>query len=308
MGLDRALAEVAGSQRMLLTQADVLAAGGTASHIHRRVASGRWQRLFPEVYVIAGAPMDWTTKLLAAVLTSGPGSAASHLAAARLWGIPGYTKAGIEVSTRRGHMRRRRDIRQHESTDLDRCRIVERDGVPVTDPGRTILDLGRYVGEKRLHRAVEDLRRRGLVSWSTLIEVLAAHARKGRHGVVRLRTVILLNAHREEITDTDMELLVLALIREAGLPEPVLHHRIFDGERFVAEVDMAYPELKIAIECDGSAHLDEEVRDVDLPRQNDLVLLGWTVLRFSYRRVQEHPEAVVAEIRDALEAARRARR
>ena len=31
------------------------------------------------------------------------------------------------------------------------------------------------------------------------------------------------NAHREEITDSDFELLVLALMREAGLPEPVLH-------------------------------------------------------------------------------------
>lgn len=134
------------------------------------------------------------------------------------------------------------------------------------------------------------------------------HARQGRHGITRLRSVILRHAHREEITDTDMELLVLGLTREAGLPEPTLHHRIFDGERFVAEVDMAYVELKIAIECDGSAHLDEDVRDRDLPRQNDLVLLGWTVLRFSYRRVQEHPEAVIREIRDAIAAARRAQR
>jgi very-short-patch-repair endonuclease len=271
------------------------------------LASGRWERLFPEVYVIAGAPKDWTTRQLAAVLTSGPGAVTSHLAAARLWGIPGYAKAIAEVSAPRGSLRRRRGVRQHESTDLDRCQIVERDGVPVTDPGRTILDLARYVGVKRLHRAIEDLRRRNLVTWSMLIEVLAAHARKGRHGIVRLRTAILLHAHREEITDADMELLVLALVREAGLPEPVLHHRIFDGQRFVAEVDMAYPELKIAIECDGSAHLDEDVRDADLPRQNDLVLLGWTLLRFSYRRVRDNPEAVIAEIRAAIEAARRTR-
>ena len=86
----------------------------------------------------------------------------------------------------------------------------------------------------------------------------------------RLRRVIAANAHREEITDSDFELLVLALLVEHGLPEPVLHHRIFDGSRFVAEVDLAYPELRIAIELDGKVHLEPEVRERDLPRQNDL--------------------------------------
>ena len=119
----------------------------------------------------------------------------------------------------------------------------------------------------------------------------------------RLRTVILRDAHRSEITDSDGELILLTLIREAGLPEPVLHHRITDDGRFVAEVDFAYPELKIAIEYDGSVHLQEDVRARDPPRQNDLTLLGWTVLRFSYRRLRDHPDAVVAEIRAAIRAA-----
>ena len=67
----------------------------------------------------------------------------------------------------------------------------------------------------------------------------------------------------------------------------MLHHKVFDGDRFVAEVDLAFPRLKIAIELDGSHHLEAEVRERDLPRQNDLVLLGWTVLRFSWKRFRE---------------------
>ena len=112
--------------------------------------------------------------------------------------------------------------------------------------------------------------------------------------------MILVNAHRDEITDTDMELLVLGLIRDAGLPEPVLHHRVYDGDRFVAEVDLAYPAWKVAIECDGDVHLEPEVREKDLPRQNDIVLIGWTLLRFSRRRVRERPDRVVADVRDAI--------
>ena len=48
-------------------------------------------------------------------------------------------------------------------------------------------------------------------------------------------------------------------------------------------------DLKIAIELDGSIHLEDDVRERDLPRQNDLVLLGWTVLRFTWKRFTERP-------------------
>jgi very-short-patch-repair endonuclease len=97
--------------------------------------------------------------------------------------------------------------------------------------------------------------------------------------------------------------MVLGLILDGDLPEPVIHHHIRDGERFVAEVDLAYPQWKIAIECDGSVHLDANVRERDLARQNDLVLVGWTVLRFSWDRVRARPELVLSEIRAAIAAA-----
>jgi hypothetical protein len=300
--LDRQLAIIASRQRMLLTLDDVHTCGGGREHVRARVQAGRWETVDDGVYRIAGAPMDWETRLLAGVLAARPGAAASHLAAARLWGIAGYSRAMPELSIPRGRRYRRPDVRSHESTDLDRCRIVERNGVPVTDADRTVLDLGRYVGVSRLTRSVEDARRRGLVTWSSLISVLARHARKGRHGTRRLRAVILQNAHREEITDADMELLVLGLLVEAGLPEPELHHRVHDGTRFVAEVDLAYPQWKVAIECDGGVHLQEQVRDADLEKQNDLILLGWTVLRFGFNRTRARPEQVVREVRAAIES------
>lgn len=302
--LDRRLAAVATGQRMLLTIDDVRAAGGTTDNAAERVTAGRWMRIDRGVYLIAGAPSDWHTRQLAAILAAGRGAASSHLAAARVYRLPGFDRAGVEVTIPRGRRYRRSSVRTHESTDLDRCQIVVRDGIPVTDPDRTMLDLGRYLGIQRLARVVEAARRADLVTWSSLISTLARYARKGRHGTRRLRAVILQGAHRTEVTDTDMELMVLGILRDAGLPEPVLHHRVHDGDRFVAEVDLAYPQWKIAIECDGDVHLLPEVRERDLPRQNDLVLLGWTVLRFSWDRSTARPERIVSEVRAAIEAHR----
>lgn len=292
---------------MLIALADVVAAGGGADHARRRVDAGRWRRVDRGVYLVAGAPFDWTTRQLAAVLASGPGATASHLAAARIWNVPGFGTVAPEVSIPRGRRVRRGSLRVHQSSDLDRCEVVTRDGIPVTSMERTMLDIARSVGHRRLLRSIEAGRRAGHLTWASLIAMLSAHARRGRPGVRKLRATILANADRDEITDTDMELLVLGLLAEAGLPTPVVKHRVLDGDRFVAEVDLAYPGLKIALECDGSVHLDPEVREKDLKRQNDLVLLGWTLLRFSFERVRARPDAVVAEVREAVAAATRRR-
>jgi very-short-patch-repair endonuclease len=293
--LDHRIADVAARQRGLVTIADV----ERRQLLTTRAAAGRLIRAERGVYAINGLPPDDDRALLATRLTTRGRFGVSHLAAARRLGIPGYSTAPLEVSVDRGVRLRRPGLRVHESSDLDRCRIIEIDGVPVTDPARTLLDLARFIGPMRLLRNIEWCRRRGLVGWSDLITTLLAHARRGRPGIRRFREVLAANSHREEVTDADLEVLVLALLREHGLPEPVLHHEVWDGHRFVAEVDLAYPERMIAMECDGDVHLEEEVRERDLPRQNDLVLLGWMVLRFTPQRYRLHPTGIVAEVRDA---------
>jgi hypothetical protein len=61
------------------------------------------------------------------------------------------------------------------------------------------------------------------------------------------------------------------------------------------------PHLKLAIEIDGRLHeKDEDLFESDRSRQNALVVDGWRVLRFTWRMLKEHPEVVVAAIRQAL--------
>src|SRR3546814_7211251 len=60
---------------------------------------------------------------------------------------------------------RRSGLIVHESTDLDRCKIVDADGIPTTETGRTLLDLARFVGPRRLLRNIEWCRRQELVDW-----------------------------------------------------------------------------------------------------------------------------------------------
>jgi len=300
--IDDVLLPVFARQHWLVTDEDVRAAGGSPSMITRRLASGRWDLADQRVYHLAGAPFTWRTSLLAPILSSGPGAVASHFAAAALHGIPGYGEGTPELTIPRGRERRRPELLLHTSTDLERCGTVHIEGIPVTDVERTLLDIGRRVSDRRLSRSIEAARRAGLTDWPDLIATLVAHARRGRPGIARLRRVIARHAHRAEVTDSDLELMILALLLEHALPEPVLHHRVFDGDRFVAEVDLAYPHLRIAIEIDGRVHLEDHVRERDLPRQNDLVLSGWIVLRFTWARFRDRPASIVAEVRAAIRA------
>jgi very-short-patch-repair endonuclease len=298
--LDRRLAAIALERHSIITLVDVVAAGGTVAHAHRRVRSGRWERLGRGVYRIAGVPWTYEAKVLAAVLGAGPGAVASHLCAARLLGL-GFTKAGVELSIPRGRRHRPEDVIVHESTDLDRCGVRQVEGIPVTDPSRTVLDLGRFIGPTALRRAAEDARRADLATWSSLCGTLAVHARQGRHGIRRLREVVAAGMLVDGLTDTDSELIALTLIREAGLPDPVLHHRVRtqDGE-LVAELDLAWPHHLAAIEIDGTVHQDPAVRRKDDARDHLLRGLGWTIRRAWYEIPLTEPKVFVQIVQSLL--------
>lgn len=48
-------------------------------------------------------------------------------------------------------------------------------------------------------------------------------------------------------------------------------------------------------------HTGTEVFETDRRRQDLLVLAGWLVLRFTWTMIEEHPEEVIAMVREAIE-------
>ena len=66
-------------------------------------------------------------------------------------------------------------------------------------------------------------------------------------------------------------------------------------------VDIIFRKLKLAIEIDGRLyHTGTELFESDRWRQNLLVLNGWCVLRFTWTMIEDHPEKVLAMVRDAI--------
>ena len=280
-------------QHGLLTWDQLRRAGIPETTIWTWARAGRIRRVQPRVYVVEGVPWSWEQELLAAVAAAGAGAAASHRAAAKLWGL--VDDAPIELSVPRG---RTPDLwaRPTVHQTADPPRILHRSRIPVTTPMRAILDLGAVAGVDAvvdaLDRAeVSRLCRVAAVEWQ-----LAALARPGRRGVKVLRAALDHQALLDDPPDGMLEPRFARLAQRAGLPRPSFQHPV---GRY--RIDFAYPDLWIAIEVDGYRARSTRRRfQSDLDRQNFLVARGWTVLRFTWNDVVGRPAFVARQIADAI--------
>ncbi|TDC98351.1 DUF559 domain-containing protein [Saccharopolyspora terrae] len=81
---------------------------------------------------------------------------------------------------------------------------------------------------------------------------------------------------------------------------PVPQLEVFDGDRFVARLDLAFEEAKVAVECDGGWHADPTQAKHDRVRRDRLRALGWTVIVVTNDRLRDHLDEVMAEVAAAL--------
>lgn len=303
MKADQRLARLAARQYGLYTTEQAHAAGVNDAGLLRRSRSGRIQRIEPNVYRLAGVPAMWHQSVLAACFTE---DAFAHgRTAAVLWGLDGFDPRVVEVVTHRWRRRVNASVRVHETRDLTEADRAERASIPVTSIERTIIDLGAVVPRSKVEQAFDDALRRGLTSPELVHDRFVQLARRGRPGVGVLRPVLELRLGTSGPRPGEFERRVWRLLVGAGVAEPVVEHEVrLASGLFVARVDLAYPQPRIAIECDSDAwHSGRQRRQADLDRQNRLVLAGWTILRFTWQDAVQRPRIIVEQVLAALERA-----
>jgi very-short-patch-repair endonuclease len=298
--IDRSYAvdELARKQHGLITTEQAITALGP-SRKARWVAQGRLISVQPSVFRVTGAPDTWHQGLLAAQLTTR--GVVSHRSAAELWGLiqpAGYVEVSAPAGTNRSI---RPPAIVHRIKDLRPGLAADRVGLKVTDPVRTVVDLGLVMPWFLVHRAIA----RGISTKAfdvSQVRVLRdALGRPGRNGTGVVRAILdgeLLFFTKEE---SELEKRFTAMARHHGLPSLTLQHEVWTAGRFVARIDAALPELKLAVEVDGyEHHSSPDAFQHDRTRQNTLVALGWTVLRFTWNDVVHRPGHVARVINDAI--------
>lgn len=264
----------------------------------KQLRSSAWVRLRQDVY--ADAALEVTHRLLVSAvgLALPAGAGFTGLSAAVLWGVPDVAGPGdpVEVVLPGGaRWHPGAGVRVHRAAGAVRLEEVGR--WRCTGRGDTAVGLVRRGSEEDAVVLLDRLLAAGMVRLDDVRDAVADLPR-GR-GTAQARRVAALAA---EFAESPQETRLRLVVVRAGLPAPVPQFRVFDDEGFVARVDLAYPELRIAIEYDGHWHAERRAFLDDRRRLNRLVAAGWVVLHVTSDDLRR-PERLLARIR-ALRAQR----
>jgi hypothetical protein len=297
---DQVIARIASRQHSLVTLVQLREAGLRRHHIDRRVAAGRLERIRPAVYAVTGSPPSWEQAVFAAVLAAGPGAVASHLTAGALWDLPGFDGNGIEVTTDRPHCARLDGVRSHRTVAFLAVEHTTLRRIPVTSVARTLVDMSGMLTVAQLGRAADHAARHGLLRFADLRTCVAGLPPAPGRRPSRIHRMLARRLPGYDAGDSDLETRFARAIVAAGLPEPIQQHWVRLGSRR-CRIDLAYPDVKLAIEIDGwDTHRTRTAFDDDRARANDLVIGGWRLLRFTSRTANEAAVILVTQALAAL--------
>lgn len=273
----------------LVTRRQLLRAGLSRDAVHRQVRAGLLRPRYAGVYQV-GPVMAPYTRERAAMLASRDGviSYVSALALRQI--VPVQTRGEPVDVTTSSHCGRRAGIRAHRDHLAD-DEITVLHAIRVTSTARTLLDVSRVMTGRELERALAGAER---ADPKTVAQVSALLERyPGRKGTATLRVIL---AGTRAFTRSELEERALRLVRESGLPQPLLNV-VAHG----FELDCYWPDAGVAVELDGyEYHRTRDDFDRDRRRDTALAARGIQVIRVSWDQITKRPVRTIAEIAQAL--------
>lgn len=249
--------------------------GLTTAQIRHLVHDGILERIIRGLFRLAGTRTSLQD--VAAVVTRHRGAHGSHVSALFVHGLdiapprrPQFTlESGSTSGTTLGVLHR---------SPLDPADCTRRHGIPVTTLARAIVDSAGVLTTDELAAVVNEAISRKMVRLQHILEAAdRVEAAPGRLGSGRLHAV--LSTWTDAIQpDSPAEAAAIRRIRVFGLPAPVTQHEVVDEDgKFVARLDMAWPEERVAREYDSLRWHGPDRLEADEERLQRLERLGWEV-------------------------------
>jgi very-short-patch-repair endonuclease len=286
----QAVRAVAGEQHGIVTRAQLLAAGVSGSGIDRAVRSGRLHRVHPGVYsTVAPELITEDGRLIAALHAAGPGALLSHATAAWHWKIIAAPPTQIELAVPQQRAAPARVV-LHES-ELRRGDTTENRGFPSTSVARTLLDLATRYSHDALLRALAEAEFHHDLRPADILQTL----RRGHPGSARLRAALDAHAPGHGQVRSNLERRFRRLLIRNNIELPQRNQRLGPYD-----VDCLWPDRRVVVELDGRQHERPHQADSDDDRDLWLRSNGYVARRYGQRQVDERPDAVIADLRNAF--------
>lgn len=256
-------------------------------------------------------PASWDFELrdaARALCVATPGAWISHTTAARLHKLilPPWLSESNDLhlsKPRKLPGARRSGIVGHTVVTLpDEVETI--DELRISTRARTWLDLARtlplkeliYMGDQliRIPRPEFEGRSKPYATLGQLRAMVDRH--KNLQGIVRAREALEL---MRVGSDSAPETLLRLAMSDAGLPEPELQLKLWNGSNSPS-ADAGYRARRIALQYDGAHHLDADQRHSDRRRDKAFRTAGWTVLVFTEEDLANDFQGAVLLIKNAL--------
>ncbi|QIK66678.1 DUF559 domain-containing protein [Nocardioides sp. HDW12B] len=235
-------------------------------------------------------------RVQAALLAHPAVAVASHASAARLMGAPNDLGPDEHVTVpEAGQRRQRHGVRCHVAT-LREQDVHALEGLRVTVPERTFLDLAGILPLVELVVLGDWLVATGRATAASLRgyceSTPARYAKRAAEAAAYVRAGV----------DSPNESRLRMLLVLAGLPEPTVNLEIRgkDG-RLLVKIDLAYEQVRLAVEYDGRQHLESAPQwERDVVRGDFFADQAWRHLRVTSRGLFRDPESTVRRVWTAL--------
>jgi very-short-patch-repair endonuclease len=293
-----AVAKPAARQHGVVTVRQLYSLGLSDRQVRHRVRIGWLHRIHRGVYAVGHTRLTREGCWMAAVLAGGEGAVLSHQAAAELWKLRQSKERAarpidVIIPARRG-IGPRAGLIVHRVRTLRPGELTTRNGIPVTTPARTILDLATALPRRQLERIMDEAERLRLCRHDDLEGIVELHA--GRAGAGALGRVLASHRAGSTVTRSELEERFLTLCEGHRLPQPQLNVPLLD---YV--VDFLWQEAALVVEVDGHAsHGTRHAFQVDRDRDGRLAVAGYRVLRFTWWDVTQRPAVVADRVRRLL--------
>ncbi|MCX8565200.1 hypothetical protein OS122_30410 [Mycolicibacterium mucogenicum] len=249
----------------------------SAGRLTRHQLRTSYVAIHKDVYVVKGTRPTAIIRAKAAWLRSHGAGVLAGFSAAAMHGAR-YIDASLPANIIGSPCRPTRGIvvwADHPDAD-EVCQIGD---LRLTTAARTAVDLARRFPEDMAVAAIDALAR---ATKLTVADIeLAARRHPGQRGIRQARkSIALVDPKAESPRETALRLLIV----RAGFPRPVSQHPILNEFGvLIGVVDFAWPELQVAVEYEGRHHMDPDQIRRDIARIEEMIEMGWLVIRVTSR-------------------------
>jgi very-short-patch-repair endonuclease len=286
-------------QAGVISRTQALAAGLSARQIDYLLQRGEWLRRHPGIYQFSAMVPTPESSLRAAALWLGSAGILTGLGAAWWWEMsPDPPLVWHFVIQDGAHRRSRPGVRLSRSF-VDPFDQTTRQDVAVLCRPLAVLRAAAYLERVNPGRGIALIDRAKQRRWIELADLERAFTRnKGTWGTRAMRRLLDRTGDRAH---SELERMAVSLLRAAGISGFEINYRTKLSSGRPVEFDIAFTHHKVALELDGYAyHAGPDEHRADVRRANEIMADGWTVRRFTYSDVLNHPAGFITTVRQVL--------